>query len=651
MRTRSLFLAGLLTAALAASCSLYEPDSVLGDTRVRIALGENGVKDRWDGGEQVSAFAMDGTRPVASYVFTTQGRGPAAEFRCPTGVAETSDYRFLYPADGTVTLGTDGIRGTVPVRQEPVQGSLAPELLLSSGRTGSLEEEVRLKPLVALVKFTLVGGGAESVVKATLSCSSPLSGSIVFYDTETVESAFYDVPAYETNPTNYIEMAGRFTSGGTYYAAAVPGATDATVQISLQDGTGGQHDSKVEHVTLRAGEVTDLGTVYLGPSLIESGDFFPIMTATKGEKPIVLAFVPDGFVDGVGANSREEYVKACREGAAYIFNVEPYKSMRDYFTVYVSWKAADEPGVGKTFGTKLGQWYENYLGLPASARNDICNFVQDRCPEILDGTIRPAELGMFLVVNGRKNYGAVCEWTESRAENEGRFVALVDYTGEYQWGSLPVGVVPAQWGGNTDAGALEARTDENGNTYTYTLTEFDFKELGYVNYSGSAWGYLNTWKNTLLHEGAGHGFGRLQDEYWFSTTPYPYKTVAGHEKNPRQAMNMSASATDYPWKNLMDLRDELIQRDPRYARIGMFQGGMANYFSGIWRPERTSAMNDMRPYFGAWDRALIYERIMRLSGVDPDFDVVNSVEDLKAFLEHDIAHNGNYDPLRDKTVR
>ena len=651
MRTRKLLLAGLLAAGLTASCTLYEPDSVLRDTRVAIALKDNDIKSRWDGGEQVSAFAMDGTRALASYVFTTDGRGQKADFHCPTDVAEAPAYCFLYPADGTITMGADGIRATVPVSQEPVNGSLAPGLFLSAGRAEDLSGSIGIQPLVAFVRFTLLGGGAESVVRATLSGSPSLSGSIVFSDVDSFRSAFYDVPADETNPTNYIELEGRFSSGGTYYAAVVPGAEDATLQVTLEDGVGNQHTTSVEHVSLRPGEVADLGTLYLGPSLIESGDIFPIMTASKGVKPVVLVFVPDGFVDGVGRNSREEYVKACREGAAYLFNVEPFKSLRDYFTVYVSWKAASEPGVGTTFGTQLGIWYPDYMGLTTAVRNDICTFVEERCPEILDGTIQPAELGMFLLVNGRNNYGAVCEWSESNPENEGRFIALVDYAAEYQWGSLPTGVVPAQWGGNTDAGSLEARTDEDGNTYTYTLTENDFRELGYVNYSGSNWGYLNTWRNTLLHEGGGHGIGRLQDEYWFSTTPYPYRNIAGQNLNPHQAMNVSASATDYPWKNLMDLRDELIAKDPRYERIGMFQGGMARYFSGVWRAERTSAMNDMRPYFGTWDRALIYERIMHLSGEDPDFDVVNSVEDLRSFLEHDLASNGNYDPLRDKTVR
>ena len=651
MRPRSYLLLGLLTAGLAASCSLYEPDSVLDDTRVKIVLEDNAVKTRWADGDRVSAFAMDGTRPVSSYIFTASGRGKETEFFCPTGVVETSDYRFLYPADGSVTMAGDGIRATVPVCQEPVAGALAPDLFLSAGRSGGLDETVRLRPLVALVRFTLLGGAAETVTKVTLSGSAPLAGSIVFYDAETLQSAFYDTPGAEANPSNYIQMDGRFTSGGVYYAAAVPGASDMTVLVTLEDATGRQHTIPVEHVSLHAGDITDLGTLYLGPSLVESGDLFPIMTATRGPKPIVLMFVPDGFVDGTGANSREEYVKACREGAAYIFNVEPFKSNRDRFTVYVAWKAAAEAGVGTTFGAELGVWYENYLGLRAQARQDICDFAEGICPEIREGITEPRDMGIFLLVNGRKNYGAVCEWSEPESRNEGRFIAVLDYTGAYQYGSLPVGVIPAQWGGNTSTGPLEARTDANGNTYTYTLSETDFRELGYMNYSGSSWGYLGSWKNTLLHEGGGHGIGRLQDEYWFSTTAYTGSTVPGQTMTPPRGLNLTTTPENAPWKALLEMREELIARDPRYGRIGNYQGGYAKYFSGVWRPERAGSMNDLRPYFGTWDRALIYQRIMQMSGADPSFDVVADPADLRTFLDADLAVGGNYDPLRDKTVR
>lgn len=634
-------------AALLAGCSTYDPDSVLGETRVKIRLEQNDLLDRWESGDRVQAFAMNGTKPVSSYVFTASDDGMTADFYCPTDVVETSHYRFVHPSGGNLSMADDGIRATIPVRQNVFSGTVDPELLLCAGVSSSLDQEVSLRPLPAFVRFTLLGGAAKQVKHVTLTGTSTLAGSMVFLDADSFRSHFYNKPFDGQNPSNYIQLSGEFDSGGSYTAAVLPGATSDGMLLVVEDNSGATRSFEVDATGFTSGTVTDLGTFYLGHTLVDEGDLIPIMTATKGPKPIVLLFVPDGWVEGTGEGSREEFIAACREGAAYLFNVEPFKSMRDHFTVYIAWKAAAEAGVGTTFGTQLGLWYENYLGLPSQARKEVCDFAESVCPEIQEGRTLPKDMGIFLLVNGRKHYGAVCEWSEPLSRNEGRFIAVVDYSGTYTYSEdLGEGVVPGQWGGNTSTGAYEARLDDAGNTYTYTMTEQDYRDLGYVNYTGDRWGTLGTWKNTLLHEGFGHGIGRLQDEYWLSTTAYTGKVINGHDMTPPRGLNVSASNTDYPWKKLMDLREELMARDPRYGRIGMYQGGLASYFSGVWRPERAGAMNDLRPYFGAWDRALIYQRILQMSGADPDFDVRNE-QDLRTFLEADLAMDGNFDPLRD----
>lgn len=634
---------------LAAGCSTYEPDSILQDTGVKISLEHNSLVPAWESGDRVAAFAMDGTTPVSSYIFTAAGRGSSADFHCPTEVVDASLYRFVYPSDESLAFAKDGIRATIPVVQPPVEGGISPELYFSTAAVSALDQEVKLQPLVALAKFTLLGGAAETVRRVTLTGNTTISGTVTFQDGTSVQSVFFDEPFAYVNPSNYVEMAGKFSSGGTYYVALVPGQGPITLQAVIEDNQGKVRTIEVDNVSLSSGEITDLGTFYLGHTMQrDEGDLIPIMKATKGTKPIILMFVPDGWVEGTGAGTKEEYVKACREGAAYLFNVEPFKSQRDYFTVYIAWKAASEAGVGTTFGSELGLWYDNYLSLSTDARRSVCNFAAEVCPEVQSGLTHPKDMGIFLLVNGRQNYGAVCEWSEQDSRYEGRFVAVLDYAGEYIWNdTLGAGVIPAQWGGNTSDGPLEARTDDKGNTYTYTLTESDLRELGYTNYSGSSWGILTTWKNTLLHEGGGHGIGRLLDEYWFSTDPYTNTAIAGQTMKPPRGLNLTANPDKAPWKNLMQLRDELMEKDPRYARISNHQGGYVSYFSGIWRADKVGAMNDMRPYFGTWDRALIYQRIMQMSGTRPDFDVVNNLDDLKAFLEVDLATGGNFDPLRD----
>lgn len=644
MRNRFFIYLGAL-ALLAAGCTDYEPDSVLVGTHTRLGLEENAFKAHWDTGDQVQVFAMNGTEPVNSYVFTAGSTGLVSDFVCPTDVAGTTSYRFVYPSQNLSAVTSEGICATVPVEQRVVSGAIPEESLLFVGEASTLMQTAYVTPVLAYLRFSLAGGAAQQVKKITFSSSSTLAGSIAFYDVPSTHSRFFDKPSDGANPSNYITLSGDFESGGTYTAAVVPGQRQVSLKAVVEDASGAIHSFDFPPVDFTAGEVTEIDPIYLGHSLVDEGDLIPVMTATKGVRPIVLMFLPDGWVEGTGEGSREEFVKASREAISYMFNVEPFKSNSDFFTVYIAWKAAAEAGVGNTFGAKVGVWYENYLGLTAEARKAVCDYAEQVCPEIQQGITHPRDMGLFLLVNGRQNYGAVCEWSEPRSENEGRFVAVVDYSGTYvRYEDLGPGVMPQSWGGT---GGQEYRLDAEGNSYVYSLTEDDFRDLGYVNYAAGKWGYLGTWKNTMLHEGFGHGFGRLDDEYWTTTGGYNGKSIAGHTMTPPRSLNVSASKDNYPWKVLLDMRDELIAQDPRYARIGVYQGGMARYATGIWRPEWTSAMNDLRPYFGVWDRALIYQRIMQMSGLDPDFDVRKEA-DLRTFLARDLATNGNFDPMRDR---
>ena len=89
----------------------------------------------------------------------------------------------------------------------------------------------------------------------------------------------------------------------------------------------------------------------------------------------------------------------------------------------------------------------------------------------------------------------------------------------------------------------------------------------------------------------------------------------------------------------LDRQGELMELDPRYGRIGVFQGG-ATYMYGCWRSERASGMMDDRLYFSAWQRYLIVRRIMTLSG------------DLSSFnFDSWLAKDVTIDPLRDLGTR
>ena len=146
--------------------------------------------------------------------------------------------------------------------------------------------------------------------------------------------------------------------------------------------------------------------------------------------------------------------------------------------------------------------------------------------------------------------------------------------------------------------------------------------------------HVGDWRNTLLHEFGGHGYGRLTDEYWSETTKYTEPGyVPGHGYQVPYAVNVSGYYDDVPWQeDLLDVRDVLVQRNPDYGRIGIWHGGQTSLYYR-WRSEKVSCMIDNRPYFSAWQRILVVRRILEKAGEPFDMD---------AFLAKDVT----VDPIR-----
>ena len=109
--------------------------------------------------------------------------------------------------------------------------------------------------------------------------------------------------------------------------------------------------------------------------------------------------------------------------------------------------------------------------------------------------------------------------------------------------------------------------------------------------------------------------------------------MGGHSWEVPFGLNVSGTYDNVPWQSLLDNRDALMQIDPNYGRIGRFQGGDVSVLNR-WRSEIVSCMIDDRAYFSAWQRILIVQRIMALSGDTFDFN---------AFLASDVTT----DPVRD----
>lgn len=115
----------------------------------------------------------------------------------------------------------------------------------------------------------------------------------------------------------------------------------------------------------------------------------------------------------------------------------------------------------------------------------------------------------------------------------------------------------------------------------------------------------------VSHEGGGHGFGRLLDEYRYysASLPESEKTQITQWRaiDPYYGYNISLTnnRSQVHWKQYFTT--------PGYEAVSLYEGACL-YGMGVWRPEYISCMEDNRAYYNAPSREAIVRRICRASG-------------------------------------
>lgn len=289
----------------------------------------------------------------------------------------------------------------------------------------------------------------------------------------------------------------------------------------------------------------------------------------RTENPVTMVVTGDGYT----ADDLLEgglFERRAREALDFLFAVEPYKTYRNYFNVYIipalsKEKGADNHSTGVEKDTYFDSgWQDDYSDMGAN-ENTVSTFLETYCPDIVNGSVTVNDVPVCLLVNDSR-YGGICwSWSSGKA-----------YT-----------IVP------TTEGLWQYSSDE---------------ELG-IN--------IGDWRNTFLHEYGGHAFGRLADEYFSegSGKTYYENYYSSHYWEYPMGLNVTADVngeTDVVyWKHMIG--------DPRFPKVDFYEGG-ATYELGIWRSEAISAMDDNRRYFNAISRQIIVENIMRKAKETFDFE-------------------------------
>lgn len=143
-------------------------------------------------------------------------------------------------------------------------------------------------------------------------------------------------------------------------------------------------------------------------------------------------------------------------------------------------------------------------------------------------------------------------------------------------------------------------------------------------------------RNTVIHEACGHGFGKAGDEYTmpkqFTDVPKVWDDLEEYHKNGvyNNVSRYESGKTilsDTPWATLSSV-DEY-----KPEQIGVYEGAFA-VSNGFCRSTPNSIMKSPTSpgadYFNAITRKQIFHRVMRLSG--------RMLDDDNSFIEWDTAH-------------
>ena len=122
----------------------------------------------------------------------------------------------------------------------------------------------------------------------------------------------------------------------------------------------------------------------------------------------------------------------------------------------------------------------------------------------------------------------------------------------------------------------------------------------------------NDYAQILRHEGCGHGFGKLADEYFYTSQGTIPETETASLKQWRSLAYGFYENVDLTSDPATILWSKFIS-DSRYSgKVGVYEGGYT-YSYGVYRPTENSIMRYNTGGFNAPSREAIYKKIMRFS--------------------------------------
>ena len=454
---------------------------------------------------------------------------------------------------------------------------------VSGSNTGAFESCSTLTSITipdsvtAMYRYTFYD--CTNLQSIELSDNLQLIGEMSFYNcksltevtipasVKTIEgAAFYDCTSL-TTVTCYATTPPSLGDDVVFPAGVTIRVPDSAIGAYLRHS--GWNKYTIETIS---GEVNDDALMYApnDPDYTSSdysanGTYVALQTASEGNG-IDIVLMGDGYSDRQIASGR--YEADMRKAMEAFFSKEPYKSFRHLFNVYMVKLVSKREGCSNdyAYGETALNCYIKSDGVSISGDNgDVYDYAKEifgeQAYEYNDGP-RIDESTLIVIMNSDA-YAGVCNLTSPK------YNTTKDYG--------------------------------NGNALTYF----------------SLCGDDDLFANLLIHEAAGHGFGKLGDEYFSSgngaITNYYYGEIKDFEqwgwfKNVDATDGDALTAQTIKWKHFLS--------DSRYTGlVGIYEGAYS-FAKNAYRPSDNSIMRHVKESdgkFNAPSREAIYYRIHKLA--------------------------------------
>lgn len=373
-------------------------------------------------------------------------------------------------------------------------------------------------------------------------------------------------------PTNFAWEVESKPDWVTVSPSSGTGKTDVTISVSemprisetFEVNEGSFNNPNYKKYAGRSGEVvfkliekdyTTTFEVEQYDSDLSDGEVKTYQTATKGNG-IDIVFIGDGY--DAKDIAKGTFFTNTESGYNAFFDVEPYKTYKDYFNVHAVVSLSDEIGIGTVntiIDTKFGSTF---------SRNRI---------------LSPNPTPCFAWA---KKANPSLDLTKS-------LTILLMNTSTYEG-------VTMMYGDGSAIACCPVSTD----AYPYDFRGIIQHEAGGHGFGklGDEYIYHNAFiQNCICNDGCDHPKGEndLNSAYGIFKSHGWYKNLS-----------LTSDATQVPWAHLI--------YNPKYSDyVDMFEGGYM-HSRGVYRSEATSCMNNNIPYYSTISRQAIVERIMEYAG-------------------------------------